>query len=174
MAPFRRWISAVALTLPLAAPAGAHDSATPYNGSGLNPLGFRDRGGLGLGSIWLSSVEEVGATHRAQPPGPATGSGLESVLFLGLGGVVRPGLLLTGPVRGELLCLPPFVQMGYSPTGLHRILIPSDPALIGREFCVQAAVVRRAPAGGGWLELRNALVLRFLGDHCHGKGDCGG
>lgn len=140
---------------------------TVYNGSGVNPVGFSADSAI-AGSIWHSTV--------ALGPGSSG-----SMLFLGLGGVARPGWMPGGAFgRGELLCLPPLVQLDFSGSGNHSVFVPNTPNVIGMTFCAQAAVLRFSPGSGKTalvsLELQNALIVTigYLDPFCCPNPACGG
>ena len=171
MKTFARWVS-IALLAALVSARSAHAQATVYNGSGCNPVTFQSNYPTGygpyIGGYWLSSV-------HGSP-------GQKSVLLLGLGGPAQPGWKPGGIFgTGELLCLPPLVPINLSISGQHAVFVPADVNLLGREFCVQAALFGakasqiRLPAGRPSLELQNALLLQFMVQPtCHGEADCGG
>ncbi len=111
-------------------------SSSSRNGLGGNPVGFLEAAPAIVGSNWLTSVNLTGA--------------LASIVAIGTGGPVT-GLMLTGFVQGELLCLPPFLPFDVS-VGGHVIPIPNDCALIGATLCTQGAAF-----SPGLIQLQNAI-----------------
>ena len=95
------------------------------NGKGINPMGFTELSPAIVGTNWNTTVALSAAEDL-------------SIVAIGLGGPTQ-GILLEGHVRGEPLCLGPFLT--DIARGVHSIPVPNDPSLIGATFCAQAARV---------------------------------
>ncbi len=121
--------------------SGTLASATPRNGAGINPAGFASLTNPVLGTNWVSTIDI------------ATPGALASIVSLGTGGVAPPGIILSGTVVGELLCLPPFLpaNVGF---GAHSIAIPNDVALLGANLFAHGSTF--VP---GTIALNNAIDL---------------
>jgi len=119
--------------------AEAAAGSTARNGGGGNPLGFVEVVPAVVGSTWDTLVDV------------ATPGALASLVVVAKGGPTS-GILLSGPLHGELLCLPPFLPADVA-AGAHSIPIPDDCSLVGRTLSTQAATV----APGGSIALNNAL-----------------
>ena len=92
-------------------------SATPRNGSGVNPNVFTSITDPAIGTTWVSLIDIA-----------TTGASLSVVKFA-LGGAIQLPLSF-----GELLCAPPLLGNNTS-TGAHGIPIPNDPTLLGLTPC---------------------------------------
>lgn len=111
-------------------------------GTGGNPVTFVEVTTAGTGSTWQTTIDI------------ATPGALASVVIVGFGGSLSPGLLLGGIFGGELLCLPPFYRPFDVAFGTHTIVIPDDPILCGYTFCAQGATF--VP---GSMQFTNALEV---------------
>ncbi len=100
-------------------------SSTSRNGLGGNPAGFVELTPPVLGASWDTTVDIV------------TPGALGSIVSISTGGPTS-GIMLSGTIAGELLCLPPVVALDVS-TGSHSIPIPADCTLIGRTLCAQGS-----------------------------------
>ena len=100
-------------------------STAVRNGSGLNPSSFVEVSPPFIGSTWDTSVDV------------ATPGASGSMLAMSLAGPTQ-GSFLTGTVAGELLILPPYLPLNFSPTGTHSMPVPDDCALLGVNVYAQA------------------------------------
>ncbi len=104
-------------------------STTPRNGSGINPVGFFEVSPAIMGGSW-DTVVDIG-----------TPGALSSVVAICTGGPTS-GIVLTGNVHGEVLCLAPFLKLDSSLTGNHSIPVPLDCAFAGITVWAQAATIK--------------------------------
>lgn len=117
-------------------------SVVSRNGSGVNPTGFVQSAPAIIGSTWSGTVTLAGAPL--------------SVVAHGAGGPTS-GVVLSGTVTGEILCLPPYAPIHVA-AGAHAFALPDDCGLIGLEVHLQAATL---PVGE--VRLHNALRIT-IGD----------
>ncbi len=117
-------------------PTGAA-GATSRNGSGVNPALYAALTTPVIGTNWVTSVDIVSQ-------GAATS-------LVTVGSAATQGTILMGTLRGELLCLPPYLPTDVA-TGVHSLAIPFDCTLVGRTFHTQAATYKP-----GAIQLTNAL-----------------
>ena len=120
-------------------------AAVIRNGGGANPLGFAEVTPAQLGETWGTTVDI------------ATPGALASVVFFAAGGPTQ-GIVLSGEVNGELLCLPPYVGPADVGFGVHDITLPLDCSLLGATICTQAATY-----SPGDIALNNAIDITFGG-----------
>ena len=117
-------------------------SSLARNGSGANPAIYTALNAPVIGAAWQVAVDVA-----------SQGAGT-SLVVVGLSDK-HQGTFLSGTVRGEVLCQPPYLPADVA-GGLHGLAIPFDCSLVGRTFCTQAATW--VP---GTVQLTNALDARI-------------
>jgi len=119
---------------------GTPSSVVVENGSGSNPLAYSSVTQPRLGGHWQTSVDL------------ASYGGVASLVTIG-----HVSVFPIGTGFGELLCWPPFLARQTS-FGLHDLVLPCDPVLLGITLCAQGALLEISPLSVTFTNAINFLI----------------